>query len=514
MPAVAKENTIALGLCSHTNVGKTSLARTLLGRDVGEVRDGPHVTEFADGYTWIESPAGETLQLWDTPGFGDCQRLLKRLSQSGNPFVWLLTHVWDRWRDKPFYLTQKALRNLQDESDVVVYMVNASEPPQSAGYVESEFKLLELMKKPVIVLVNQLGSEQTLEQEAADVAVWKEYLGSRYSFVADVLPLDAFSRCWVQEYCLLEAVHAALQDQERRVLMQGLCAAWQREKLDRFEKSMRALAEYVARCAVTRQLVTEPIGVARTVLDTVTFRNKGDAAVQQAEAALRDNLRRHTQEMHAKLAGINGVDLTALDEFAVAVKQIFHPAKGVSAPKVSVLTGFVGGALAGLGADLMSGGLSLGMGAIIGGITGALGGGGAAYGYNRVYGKAGQWVDWDAEALTQIFRNAVLFYLLVAHLGRGRGPAVLKREHPRWASAVPRAIKTKEGRLLAIWNSRKTDAVDAGARQNLSEQLTPVMTDVTWTVVEELYPWASRVRDMSTYMARNRMSPDTPRSAV
>jgi hypothetical protein len=204
--------------------------------------------------------------------------------------------------------------------------------------------------------------------------------------------------------------------------------------------------------------------------------------------------------MHATLAGINGVDVTVLGEVAAALKQMSHPAKGVSAPKVSALGGLVGGALAGLGTDLMSGGLSLGMGMIIGGITGALGGGGAAYGYNRVAGKTGQWLDWDAEALTQIFRNAVLFYLLVAHLGRGRGPAVLEREHPRWATALPRAMEAEEDTLLAMWNSRKTDAVDAGARQRLGEQLTPVMTDVTWRVLEELYPWASRVREMPVSM--------------
>src|SRR5690606_3808442 len=35
--------TISLSLVSHTNVGKTTLARTLLGRDVGTVRDEAHV---------------------------------------------------------------------------------------------------------------------------------------------------------------------------------------------------------------------------------------------------------------------------------------------------------------------------------------------------------------------------------------------------------------------------------------------------------------------------------------
>jgi succinate dehydrogenase / fumarate reductase iron-sulfur subunit len=36
---------IDIGLVSHTNVGKTTLARTLLRRDIGEVRDRAHVPE-------------------------------------------------------------------------------------------------------------------------------------------------------------------------------------------------------------------------------------------------------------------------------------------------------------------------------------------------------------------------------------------------------------------------------------------------------------------------------------
>ena len=36
--------TLSLSLVSHTNVGKTTLARTLLARDIGEVRDEAHVT--------------------------------------------------------------------------------------------------------------------------------------------------------------------------------------------------------------------------------------------------------------------------------------------------------------------------------------------------------------------------------------------------------------------------------------------------------------------------------------
>ena len=43
--AVSRPGWITLGLVSHTNVGKTTLARTLLRRDVGEVRDEAHVTD-------------------------------------------------------------------------------------------------------------------------------------------------------------------------------------------------------------------------------------------------------------------------------------------------------------------------------------------------------------------------------------------------------------------------------------------------------------------------------------
>ena len=54
---------LSLSLVSHTNVGKTTLARTLLGRDIGEVRDEAHVTETAEPHRLIDSPAGDRLLL-------------------------------------------------------------------------------------------------------------------------------------------------------------------------------------------------------------------------------------------------------------------------------------------------------------------------------------------------------------------------------------------------------------------------------------------------------------------
>jgi GTPase SAR1 family protein len=73
---------VSLSVAAHTNVGKTTLVRTLLKRDIGEVADRAHVTELAERHTLIDTPQGDVLYLWDTPGFGDSARLLKRLKRA------------------------------------------------------------------------------------------------------------------------------------------------------------------------------------------------------------------------------------------------------------------------------------------------------------------------------------------------------------------------------------------------------------------------------------------------
>jgi hypothetical protein len=49
---------IQFALISHTNNGKTTLARTLVGADVGEVRDAAHVTVFAESHTLLTTEEG------------------------------------------------------------------------------------------------------------------------------------------------------------------------------------------------------------------------------------------------------------------------------------------------------------------------------------------------------------------------------------------------------------------------------------------------------------------------
>src|SRR5690606_12945564 len=135
----------------------TTLARTMLSRNVGVVKDEPHVTDSADRFELLETPEGDVLTLWDTPGFGDSARLADRLQKADRPIGWFVSQVWDRFADRALWSSQQAVRNAREEADVVLYLVNAAEDPDDAGYVEPEMRILQWIGKPIIVLVNQMG---------------------------------------------------------------------------------------------------------------------------------------------------------------------------------------------------------------------------------------------------------------------------------------------------------------------------------------------------------------------
>ena len=71
---MSEPSTISVGLVSHTNAGKTTLARTLLRRDIGEIADRPR-DEIAERHV-RSRPQVTWLALWTT-GFGDSMRLYR-----------------------------------------------------------------------------------------------------------------------------------------------------------------------------------------------------------------------------------------------------------------------------------------------------------------------------------------------------------------------------------------------------------------------------------------------------
>src|SRR5262245_6676497 len=478
----AEEHAVDLSLISHTNVGKTTLARTLLERNVGEVRDAPHVTALAEPHAMVGTPAGDVLRLWDTPGFGDSARLAKRLAQSGNPIGWFLSEVWDRWRDRPFWSSQQAVRNVREQAAVVLYLVSAAEDPGDAGYVEPEMRILEWIGKPAIALLNQVGEPRPRALEQAEEARWRTYL-ARYGFVRDVLTLDAFARCWVQEMALLRAVGAALPPAKRPAL-DRLAAAWQGRRMAAFEASIEALASHLARAACDREPVDER-GL-RAQLRELLAGDGEPGPDERAAARLGERLDADIRLTTDRLIEIHSLEGRASAEVLGRLAGDFAVATRVSEGKAAVLGGLVSGALSGLAADLATGGLTFGAGLLTGGLLGALGAAGLARGYNLVRGTAETSVRWADEFLDGFFAAALLRYLAVAHYGRGRGEWT-RREHPAfWRDIVAGVVEPRRAALATIWAQRAGECDPAKLAVSLRAELTAAALDL----LERLYPGA------------------------
>jgi hypothetical protein len=497
-----RARSLSLSLVSHTNAGKTTLARTLLGRDVGTVRDAPHVTEFADVFTMLETADGERLLLWDTPGFGDSLRLVKRLRSAGKPLGWFLTEVWDRWRDRGFWASQQAMKNVRDEADVMLYLVNASESPEAAGYVLPEMELLGWLGKPVIVLLNQLGAPRGGDAESAEIERWRRHLSS-HAQVKAVLPLDAFARCWVQEIALLHAIEIALTG-EQRALMARLREAWLAERLNTFDEAMRSLARSLARVANESESVAGHGSFASRLRQAGTAVGIGNADQQPlalAQKALAQKLDVEVRENTGELIALHGLEGRAEGEILTRLATHFETRLRMDEGKAALWGGVVSGALVGLKADVLSGGLTLGGGLLAGGLIGALGAAGLARCVNLVRGTDRSYVAWNAEALDQLTEAALLRYLAVAHFGRGRGEWSQGESPAHWRDVVQRALAPYADALAEIWRERdapgdaKLDGDISSSRSMMLAALEPIVSDVTADVLRELYPSASALRE-------------------
>jgi len=484
---------VNLSVVAHTNVGKTTLVRTLLKRDIGAVADRPHVTEAAERHTLLDTTGGEALFLWDTPGFGDSVRLLKRLRASGNPIGWLQTQVWDRLVDRPFFCSQQAVRHVRDESEVVLYLVNAAEDPVSAAYADAELEILQWMGKPVLLLLNQAGPPRSAAMESADEARWSGHL-ARYVSDHGAITLDAFARCWVQEDRLLRAA-ATLLPPQKRAEMERLRDAWRARNLELFEASMRSLGEYLGAVATDREIVPEKLdagALAQRMKGWLSRAKEGavnDPAVESAMNALATRLDLRVREDMDRLIVLHGLSGRAKQQILARTLGQFEVAMPADVARTGIVGGVLTGAAGGLAADLSAGGLTLGAGMVIGALLGALGAGGAARAYNILQGQEDGRVRWSGEFLMQRASDALLRYLAVAHYGRGRGDWVEGEAPAHWTALVDEVIRARQPAWQAAWamSGEGASAADIAAR------LQPQLASAARELLIRLYPEAREI---------------------
>ena len=185
----------------------------------------------------------------------------------------------------------------------------------------------------------------------------------------------------------------------------------------------------------------------------------------------------------------------------------------VSEGRAALWGGLVTGALAGLKADLATGGLTMGGGLLAGGVLGALGAAGAARGVNRIRGLAQPLLAWETGVLDALLRSALLGYLAVAHHGRGRGEWRQGDPPAAWVAAVDAALAEQAAESQALWARRAPLLATAWSPQQglvddegrplqvlaaavdpplaFSAAMTTLVADLGRAVLRRLYPDAS-----------------------
>ncbi len=441
---------LSLAVVGHTNVGKTSLLRTLT-RDAGfgEVSHRPGTTRHVEGAR-LSAQGVPVLELWDTPGLEDAIALFDYLERLDRPGERLDGPARiERFLDAPearqrFEQEAKVLRQLIG-SDAGLYVIDAREPVL-AKY-RDELAVLALCGRPLLPVLNFVATPGNREEQ------WREALARlglhalvRFDSVAP--PADGEHRLYQSLALLLERARPQLE---------ALIADHQAQAAARHQAGARLVAELLLDVAACRQIVPP-------------------AEEQRAIAALHQRVRQREQQCVEALLQLFAFQRGDAEAGELPLldgrwgDDLFNP-ETLRQLGVRVGSGMAAGAAAGAGVDLLVGGLTLGMAAL----AGALAGGGAQtarhYG-SRLLGKLkGQrelTVD-DAVLRLLALRQRQLLAALAArghaaqqaialqtpqdrHWREGDLPAPLKqaRAHPQWSTLNPGARPDDAQRAAAL----------------------------------------------------------------
>lgn len=340
---------LKLAVVGHTNVGKTSLLRTLT-RDVGfgEVSHRPSTTRHVEGAR-LSVDGEPLLELYDTPGLEDAIALLdylERLERPGERLdgpARLERFLQGSEARQRFEQEAKVLRQLL-ASNAGLYVIDAREPVL-AKY-RDELEVLAGCGKPLLPVLNFVASHQHREPE------WREALARlglhalvRFDSVAP--PEDGERRLYESLALLLEDARPALQ---------RLIDDQQAQRLARQHSGKRLIAELLLDCAACRRSV-EPADEANAI---EALRRDVRQREQRCVEAL---LKLYTFRREDADAG----DLPLLD--GRWGDDLFNP-ETLKLLGVRLGSGVAAGAAAGAGVDLLVGGLTLGAAALAGAIAG------------------------------------------------------------------------------------------------------------------------------------------------
>ncbi|MBX8519994.1 GTPase/DUF3482 domain-containing protein [Pseudomonas cichorii] len=342
---------LKLAVVGHTNVGKTSLLRTLT-RDIGfgEVSHRPSTTRHVEGARLsVEGQA--LLELYDTPGLEDAIALLdylERLDRPGERLdgpARLARFLESSEARQRFEQEAKVLRQLLD-SDAGLYVIDAREPILSK--YRDELAVLASCGKPLLPVLNFVSSPQQREPD------WREAL-SRLGLHA-LVRFDSVAPPEDGERRLYESL--ALMMESARPQLERLIEDQQAQRKARRHSAARLIAEMLIDCAACRRSVD-------------TDAQQEQKAIEELRKAIRQREQRCVEAL-LKLYAFRTQDASAADLPLLDGRwgdDLFNP-ETLKQLGVRVGGGVAAGAAAGAGVDLLVGGITLGAAALVGAIAG------------------------------------------------------------------------------------------------------------------------------------------------
>ena len=377
---------------------------------------GQRIEALAAPLTLLHSAEGDELQLQPVPSQAESSS--RAVVPVPAPRGW-----WARWLD-PGAVPDPWLPALREQTDAVLLVTTpeASRPPWLAS-----------LGRPVTVLLD-VPAEAPVE--------------------APMLGLHALAEGWLPDGRLMAALCTALQGDPR---MRRLAAAWQARQQQRFDSAVAEIARTLGVVASDREAVPD---------DGVMGARRADA--DAARQRLVERLDAELQAHAVRLALVVGQPPPADDADHAVPAATAALRQRVGEGRVALVGGVLSGALVGLKADLLSGGLTMGAGALAGGLIGALGAAGAARGLNVVRGTDRSFVVWNEEALWPVTEALLLRFLVLEHAL----PAGVAEQQLAPALAAHRAT------LATLWRTRQGRFDNTGDADQLGQSLRQPLGDV------------------------------------
>src|SRR5262249_51941649 len=147
--------------------------------------------------------------------------------------------------------------------------------------------------------------------------------------------------------------------------------AWQARSRQTWHASMRVLAEHLSRAALDREEVNEEGWTGRLKAIGAALGLRREGSLTAREAAMQAPAERLDLDVRAStdnLLALPGLEGAAAGVVLTRLAEHFAVREPVSEGKAAVIGGVLTGALAGLKADIASGGLTMGGGLLAGGV--------------------------------------------------------------------------------------------------------------------------------------------------